>query len=182
MSQVQLLANIPASTTFDDPATKGPAFEWIRWIQGELIDLLNRIILNRVTASTNATAVVCNGAIQSTGIGTIGINPKRYAEVWLNARVTFNLSGNGTLYIYVYRTIGAIPANGAAPGGGDVIVAGDSFAGPATVGGQNVNGSLSWIDTGLDKTKKYLYYFAVKGTNALTANLINASQMMVSEL
>jgi hypothetical protein len=147
----------------------------------EIVDALSRPSSNRVTATTNATAIACNGAVQSTGIGTGQILPSRFAEIWVKARATFNLSSNGTLYIYVYRTLGAIPANGAAPNGGDVAVAGDSFAGPATVGGQNMNGSLSFIDTGLDQTKKYSYYFAVKGTNALTANLVNASQIMASE-
>lgn len=176
---VQLLDNMPADTPFDNKGV--PFFGWIRWLQS-LVDLVNRVVLNRVTASTNATAVVCNAAVQSTGIGTGAITPKRYAELWINARATFNLSGAGTLYIFVYRTLGAIPANGAAPGVGDVAVAGDSFAGPATVGGQNMSGAMSWIDSGLDKTKPYKYYFAVKGTNALTANLVNSSQMQVSEL
>lgn len=179
MSQ-NLLPNLPTQTLFDDTKTNTPSFPWLQWFQS-LIDLVNRIVSNRVTASTNATAVVCNGAVQSSGVGTIAIQPARYAELWVNARVTFNLSAGGTLYLYVYRTLAAVPANGAAPNAGDVIVAGDSFAGPA-LGTQNVNGSLSWIDSGLDKTKKYLYYLAVKGTNALTANLVNSSQLQVSEL
>ena len=179
---VQLLSNIPADTAFDDPKTKGPSYPWILWFQRELIDLLNRIILNRVTASTNATAVVCNGAIQSTGIGTIGIQPKRYAEHLVMARVTFNENGAGLTFVYVYRTTGNVPANGAAPNGGDVIVAGDAFAGPADVVNQNFVGTLAFIDTGLSKTQAYKYYLAIKGPNAATVNLINASQMMVSEL
>jgi|SRR5665213_2329245 len=177
---VQLLPNVPTQIMFDDAKNNVPSFTWLQWIQS-VVDLINRVVSNRVTAS-GAAAVTCNGAVQSTGVGTIGINPQRYAELWINARVTFNLSAPGTLYVYVVRTLGAIPANGAAPGGSDVIVAADAFAGPATVGGQNMSGALSWIDSGLDQTKKYLYYFAVKGTNALTANLAASSQMQVSEL
>src|SRR5262249_10782600 len=142
---------------------------------------LNRPLLNRVTASTNATAVNLNGNAQSTGIGCGPITPKRYAEFTVKARVTFNISGAGTLYVFVYRTLSAIPVNGAAPNGGDVIGGGDAFAGPATVGGQNVSASLSFIDTGLDVTKQYRYYLAFKGTNALVGNLVNSSQLLVLE-
>lgn len=152
----------------------------VRFLQS-VSDIVARPLNNRLTASTNATAVACNGAIQSTGIGTGAQTPSRFAEFLIKARVTFNLSGAGTLYVYLYRTTGAIPANGAAPGVNDIIVGGDSFAGPATVGGQNMNGTLSLFDTGLSQSQSYKYYFAVKGTNGLTANLINNSQMQVSE-
>lgn len=179
MSQPNLLEVMPVNSGFNEKSGQ-PSFAWLRWMQS-LVDLLDRVVLNRVTASTSATAVACNGAVQSTGIGTGALTPKRYAEAWIQARATFNLSGAGTLYLFVYRTLGTIPANGAAPGGGDVVVGGDSFAGPATVGAQNMNGTLSWIDSGLDKTKSYKWYFAVKGTNALTANLVNSSQLQVSE-
>src|SRR5215468_6704182 len=86
----------------------------VRWLQG-LVDLVNRPVLNRVSASTNSTAVALNGNAQSTGIGAGTIQPKRYAELTVKARVTFNISGAGTLYVFVYRTTGAIPANGSAP-------------------------------------------------------------------
>jgi hypothetical protein len=161
-----------------DPGTTH--FNRVRYLQ-QIDDTLNRPLLNRVTASTNATAVNLNGAVQSTGIGAGPITPKRYAEFTVKARVTFNISAGGTLYVFVYRTTGAIPANGAAPGGADIIVGGDSFAGPATVAGQNMNGAFSFIDTGLDVTKQYRYYLAVKGTNALVGNLVNASQLLVLE-
>jgi hypothetical protein len=176
----ELLEQMPSATMFDDLAKKSPAWGWVRWIQS-LADLISRPVLNRVTASTSATAVALNGSPQSTSIGTGAITPKRYAEVWVSARVTFNISAGGVLRVSVYRTTGAVPANGAAPNGGDVIVAGDSFAGPATIAGQNMSGSLSFIDTGLDVTKAYKYYFAFTGTNALTGNLVNTSSLQVSE-
>jgi hypothetical protein len=152
-----------------------------RWLQ-TLSDVIGRPVNNRVTASTNAVAVNLNGAAQSTGIGTGPIMPSRYGEHLVQARVTFSISANGTLYAYVYRTTGAIPANGAAPNGGDVIVGGDAFAGPATVAGQTVIGTLSIFDMGLKSSQSYRYYLAVLGTNGLTANFINASQIIASEL
>ena len=155
-------------------------FPRVRWLQS-VSDIVARPLNNRLTASTNATAVVCNGAIQSTGIGTGAQTPSRFSEFLVKARVTFNLSGAGTLYVYVYRTTGAIPANGAAPNGGDVAVAGDAFAGPATVGGQNMVGTLAFIDAGLSQSTQYKYYFALRGTNGLTGNLVNNSILMVSE-
>lgn len=175
---VKLLEDMPSAVPFD--TGKSPSIAWVRWLQS-VAALFDRPVTNRVSVSTNATAVNLNGAVQSTGIGTAAITPARYAELWVNARVTFGLSGNGTLRVFVYRTTGAIPANGAAPNGGDVVVGGDAFAGPATVAGQSVNGSLSFIDGGLSQAKGYSYYFAVSGTNALTATLINSSQLQVSE-
>src|SRR5436309_3947178 len=156
MSQTELLDKIvPAD--WDSKKPGATHFPRVRWLQS-VSDIVARPLNNRLTASTNATAVVCNGAVQSTGIGTGAQTPSRFAEFLVKARVTFNLSGAGTLYIYLYRTTGAIPANGAAPGVNDVIVGGDSFAGPATVGGQNMNGTLSWFDTGLSQSAAYKYY------------------------
>ena len=155
-------------------------FDQHRWLQG-LSDLLNRPILNRVSNSTNATAVNTNGNVQSSGIGAGPIQPKRYAEFTVKARATFNINSAGPAFVYVYRTTGAIPANGAAPNGGDVIVGGDAFMGGATVSGQNESGTLSFLDTGLDVSKQYRYYLAVKGPNTNVLNLINASQLLVME-
>src|SRR6266571_2577366 len=175
MAQTELLDKlIPADWDSGKPGKTG--FARMRFLQG-ISDIVARPLNNRLTASTNATAVACNGAVQSTGIGTGAQMPSRFAEFLVKVRVTFNLSGAGTLYVYLYRTTGAIPANGAAPGVNDVIVGGDSFAGPATVGGQNMNGSFSFFDSGLSQSVNYRYYFAVKGTNGLTANLVNGSQM-----
>lgn len=179
MSQTELLDKlVPSDWDSGKPGKTG--FPRMRFLQG-ISDIVARPLNNRLTASTNATAVNANGAVQSTGIGTGAQTPSRFAEFLVKARVTFNLSGAGTLYVYVYRTTGNIPANGAAPNVGDVAVAGDSFAGPATVGGQNMNGTLAFIDQGLSQSQAYKYYFAVKGTNALVANLVNSSQLMISE-
>lgn len=179
MAQTELLDKlIPGDWDSKKPGNTG--FNRVRFLQG-ISDIVARPLNNRLTASTNATAISCNGVVQSTGIGTGAQTPSKFAEFLIKARVTFNLNGAGTLYVYLYRTTGAIPANGAAPGSGDVIVGGDPFAGPATVGGQNTIGTLSWFDTGLSQSQSYRYYFAVKGTNGLTANLVNNSQMQVSE-
>lgn len=179
MGSRQLIEQIEPSQ-WDSPKPGTSGFPRVRWLQ-QVVDTLNRPLLNRVTAFTNALAVNLTGAIQSTGLGCGPITPKRFAELTVKARVTFNISGAGTLYIYVYRTTGAIPANGSAPGGGDIIVGGDAFAGPATVNGQNMAGTLSTLDTGLDVSTGYRYYFAVKGTNTLVGNLVNSSQMIVME-
>lgn len=153
----------------------------VRWLQ-QLNDVIRRPVANRGTATTNATAVNTNGAIQSTGIGlAAALNPKRYGEFTIKARVTFNINSAGPAFIYVYRTLGAIPANGAAPGGGDVIVGGDAFTGGPTSSGVNQSASFSFIDTGLDKTKSYRYYLAVQGPNANVLNLVNSSQLFVLE-
>ena len=158
----------------------GSGTERVRWLQG-LNDLIRRPVMNRQTATTSATAVTCNGAVQSTGIGTGLLNPKRYAELTVKARVTFNINSAGPTYVYVYRTTGAIPANGAAPNVGDVVVGGDSFVGGPTSSGVNQSGALSFIDSSLDVTKQYRYYFAVKGPNGNTHNLVNSSQLFVLE-
>lgn len=144
-------------------------------------DLVNRPVANRVSASTSATAVNLNGAVQSTGIGTGTITPVRYGEVWVQARATFKISAAGALYLFVFRTTGAIPANGAAPNAGDIPVGGDAFAGPATVAGQNLSGTHSFIDSGLNEKQAYRYYFAVQGTNGTVASLVNNSQIQASE-
>src|SRR5437899_176042 len=125
---MQLLDKIiPADWDSKKPGSSH--FPRVRWLQ-TVDDIVARPLNNRLTASTNATAIVCNGAVQSTGIGTGAQMPSRFAEFLVKARATFNLSGAGTLYVYVMRTAGNIPANGAAPGVNDVIVSGDSFAGP----------------------------------------------------
>lgn len=160
------------------PAT-GSGFPRTRYLQ-QVDDTLNRPVRNRLTASTNATAVNLNGNAQSTGVGAGTIYPNRYLEITVKARVTFNISAGGTLYVYVYRTTGSIPTNGNAPGGSDVIVGGDAF-GLATVAGQNVPATLSFLDSGLDKTKAYSYYLAFKGTNGLVGNLVNSSQLLCME-
>jgi hypothetical protein len=163
-----------------DDAKPGSGFPRVRWLQG-LSDLVNRPVINRATASTNATAIACNGAVQSTGIGTQTLQPKRYAELTVKARVTFNLNSAGPAFHYIYRTLGAIPANGAAPNAGDVIVGGDSFLGGPTTTGVNQAGAFSFLDSGLDVSKSYRYYLAVKAPNGNTLNVINASQLLVME-
>jgi hypothetical protein len=70
----------------------------VRWLQG--VDLFNRPAINRAQASTNATAIVANGAVQSTGIGTQLLQPKRYAEFTIKARITFNINSVGPAYVY----------------------------------------------------------------------------------
>jgi hypothetical protein len=176
----QLLENLEPQHWDSAKPQPGSGFQRVRWLQG-LSDLLNRPVINRAQQSTNATAVATNGTGQSTGIGTQALQPKRYAELTVKARVTFNLSVNGAAYIYVYRTLGAIPANGAAPHAGDVVVGGDAFAGGSVTAGINQSGAFSFIDTGLDVTKKYSYYLAVRGPNPAVLNLINASQLFVLE-
>lgn len=156
-------------------------FPRVRYLQ-QIDDTLNRPLLNRVTVSTNATAVSANGSVQSSGVGTGTIQPKRYAELTVKARVTFNVNSvSGPAFIYVYRTTGAVPANGSAPGGGDVAVGGDAFIGGPVSSGVNQSGAFSFIDTGLDPTKKYRFYLAIKAPNGTTLNLVNASQLFILE-
>jgi hypothetical protein len=158
----------------------GSGTQRVRWLQS-VTDLFNRPVINRGTAATSATAVAANGAVQSTGIGTGLLQPKRYGEFTVKARVTFNVNSVGPAFVHVYRTLGAIPANGAAPNAGDVIVGGDAFMGGPTGNGVNQCGAFSFIDTGLDQNKSYRYYLAVKGPNGNNLNLVNASQLFVLE-
>ena len=176
----QLLENIEPQHWDSAKPQPGSGFQRVRWLQ-QLSDLVNRPVLNRASNTTNATAINTNGVVQSTGIGTGLLQPKRYAELTVKARVTFNVSVNGAAYIYVYRTLGQIPANGAPPNAGDVIVGGDAFAGGAVTATINQSGAFSFIDTGLDVTKSYRYYLAVLGPNPAVLNLINASQLFVLE-
>jgi hypothetical protein len=72
----------------------GSGFRRVRWLQ-QLTDLLNRPVLNRLSASTNATVVNATGAVLSTGVGSGLMQPKRYTEFTVKARVSFNLVGGG---------------------------------------------------------------------------------------
>lgn len=157
-------------------------FPQVRWLQG-LDDLLNRPVNNRLANSTSNAAIVANGNVQSSGVGVGPMLPKRYGEFTVKARVTFNLNSVGPAYVYIYRTLFpfAIPVNGAAPNAGDVIVSGDAFTGGAMTAGVNQSAALSFLDSGLDVTKRYSYYLAVKAPNGNTLNLVNASQLVVME-
>src|ERR1017187_1529320 len=176
----QLLENIvPGDWDSQEPQTNS-GFSRTRWLQG-VSDLVSRPVNNRLTNSTSNTAVAANGNVQSSGIGTGLQQPKRYAEFTVKARVTFNLNSVGPAYVYVYRTLLAIPANGAAPNVGDVVVGGDAFAGGAMTVAVNESAAFSFLDSGLDVTKRYSYYFAVKAPIGNVLNLVNASQLLVME-
>jgi hypothetical protein len=156
-------------------------FQRVRWLQG-VSDLVKRPVANRATATTSATAVNTTGGAVSTGIGCGPLQPKRYAEFTIKARVTFHINTSGPAYLYVYRTTGPIPANGALPNPGDVIVGGDAFAGGATPGaGTNQIGVFSYLDTGLSVNTQYRYYLAVNAGNGSVVNLVNSSQLLVME-
>jgi hypothetical protein len=172
--------NVPVAAFGHDP--KGVhAVTRQRWLQDNVVDVLARPSTNRVQVATNATAVNLNGATQSTGIGTGAIKPLKYAETQVQARVTLNASANGSFYVFVYRTTGAIPANGAAPNAGDVIVGTDAFGGGTLVAGVFTPATLQFTDTGLNQNLSYKYYLAVSGPNGDVLNLINGSQVIVSE-
>jgi len=176
----QLLENIVPLHWDSGKPQAGSGFPRVKFLQS-ISDLFNRPVNNRLSASTNATATTCNGGVQSTGIGTGLQQPKRYAEFTVKARVTFNVNSVGPAFVYVYRTLGPIPANGAGPNAGDVIVGGDSFLGGPTTSGVPQCGAFSFLDSGLDATKQYRYYLAVLGPNGNTLNLVNASQLLVME-
>jgi len=181
MAQTELLEKLVPDHWESQKPQPGSGTNRVKWLQ-QLNDVIRRPVMNRGSAATNATATNCTGAIQSTGIGLPNsLRPLRYGEFTIKARVTFNINSTGPAFVYVYRTLGAIPANGAAPGGGDVIVGGDAFTGGPTSSGVNQSASFSFIDTGLDKSKNYQYYLAVKGPNATVHNLVNNSQLFVLE-
>jgi len=170
-----LLDNI-VSSDWDGGKAGAPRTKWLQ----RAADLINRPVLNRLAASTSATAVNTNGAVQSTGIGVGPLQPKRYGEFTVKARVTFNVNA-AAVYVYVYRTTGAIPANGAGPNAGDVVVGGDAFAGGSVTSGVNQTGALSFLDTGLSTAGSYRYYLAVSAVTGKVANLVNSSQLLVME-
>lgn len=171
---------VPVDWDSQKPAP-GSGFQRVRWLQG-VSDLVKRPVANRGTASTSATAVNGTGGVVSSGIGCGPLQPKRYAEFTVKARVTFNINAAAVCYLYVYRTLGAIPANGAPPNAGDVVVGGDAFAGGSIPGaGVNQIGTLSFLDTGLNVNDKYNYYLAVNAPNGDVVNLVNSSQVLVME-
>ena len=171
---------VPEQWDSGKPAT-GSGFNRVRHLQS-VDDLVNRPVLNRDNASTNAIAVNANGAVQSIGFGTVQLQPMRYAEFTVKARVTFNVNSAGPAFVYVYRTVSAaIPAVGAPPNAGDVVVGGGSFMGGATTAGVNESGSFSSLDTGLSVNTKYRYYLAVEAPNGSILNLVNSSQLLVME-
>lgn len=169
----------PADWDSGKPAVNS-GFSRVRHLQS-ISDLAKRPIVNRSTASTSATAVHCDGTPQSSGIGTIPQTPMRYAEFTVKARVTVQIDSAGPAYVSVYRTLGNIPANGAAPNAGDVIVGGDAFMGGAMTSGVNESGALSFLDTGLSQTTPYRYYLAVTGPMGSVAQLLHSSQLLVME-
>jgi len=176
MSRELLETIVPG--VWDSPKSQGAPRT--RWLQ-QLNDLIRRPVLNRLSNSTINTAVASTGNPVSTGVGIGPIQPKRYGEFTVKARVTFKTSGNAVAYVYVYRTTGAIPANGAPPNAGDVIVGGDAFMGGSMVTGQSAVGALSYLDSGLNENAKYHYYLATAAPNGQTATLFNNSQLLVME-
>src|SRR5277367_6153853 len=74
-----------------------------RFLQ-KLSDVVARPVNNRVQAPTTPAAVVCNGAVQSTGIGTGPIMPMLFGEHLVQARVTLNAPVAGNYYSYTYRS------------------------------------------------------------------------------
>jgi len=180
MSSRSLLENlVPEDWDSGKPAANS-GFSRVRYLQG-IDDLVNRPLLNRLGLVAPNTAVALNGTPQSTAIGVSGLTPKRYAEFTVKARVTFNINSIGPAYVYVYRTLGAIPAKGAAPNVNDVIVGGDAFVGGPMTAGVNQSGSFSFLDSALSTTQKYSYYLAVVGPNGNVLNLVNSSQLLVME-
>lgn len=175
----QILDTIGSEWDQGDPA--GHGFTRKRWLQ-TLSDVVSRPIANRVQMAAPAPVVVnCNGTIQSTGIGTIAILPGKYAETQVQSRVTLNAGGAGVFQVYVMRTTGNIPALGAAPNAGDVIVSGDSFGGGSLAAGVNTPATLAAFDQNLSQTTKYKYYLAVLGPGGQALNLVNNSQLNASE-
>lgn len=182
MPSRQLLETLdPAHWDSQEPAPNS-GFNRMRWLQG-LSDLVNRPVNNRLTAQTSATAIAANGTIQSSGVGTALMQPKRYAEFTVKARVTFRLNSVGPAYLYVVRTVfpHTIPANGAALNAGDVIVGGDAFSGGMVPSGGNQAAAFSFLDSGLSVNSKYSYYLAIQAPNGNVLNLVNNSQLLVME-
>jgi hypothetical protein len=171
---------VPADWDSQKPSANS-GFGRVRWLQG-VSDLVKRPLANRALVISPDPAVNMIGSPVSSGIGTGLLQPKRYAEFTVKARVTFYINSAAPAYLYVYRTQGAIPAIGQQPNAGDVIVGGDAFAGGATPGaGVNQIGAFSYLDTGLNLNEKYSYYLAVNAASGLVVNLINNSQLLVME-
>lgn len=173
----RVLPNLTPQQWDGEKSTQQPRTNYLQNVD----DTIQRPINNRLTAASTGTNVNCNGAVQSSGIGVGTLQPKRYAEFTVKACVTFEINSVGPAYVYVYRTTGAIPANGAAPNAGDVAVGGGSFTGGAMTSGVNESGSLSFLDTGLSVSQTYSYYLAVKGSNGNTLTLASGSQVLVME-
>jgi hypothetical protein len=172
---------VPADWDSQKPSANS-GFQRTRWLQG-VNDLVKRPVVNRALVIAPDPAVNTTGSPVSTGIGTPNpLQPKRYAEFTVKARVTYNINATVPAYLYAYRTVGAVPANGAPPNAGDVIVGGDAFAGGATPGsGVNQIGTFSYLDTGLSVNLKYTYYLAVSAASGHVVNIINSSQILVME-
>lgn len=169
----QLIQHIVPQTWDSQKPVAGSGTQRVRYLQ-DVNDVINRPVTNRQTASSNTT-VAANGSNQSTGIGTGKQQPKKYAEFTVKARVTYNLNASQTLYLYIYRTTGNIPANGAAPNGGDVVVGGGAFAGGMQASGVNQAASFSFLDTGLSVSQQYRYYLGIAAPNGTTVTILSSS-------
>lgn len=178
----QLLEQISPSTwESGQSGSTSTGFLRTKWLQN-LNDLLNRPVLNRGQASTNGTTFEASGAVQSTGIGIpAALQPKRYAELTVKARVSFSLSSAGPAFLFVYRSTIGTPAEGVAPHASDVVVGGGSFAGGAMTPNVSQSASFSFLDSGLSVTAKYFYYFAIEGPSGSLFTLAKSSQLLVME-
>ncbi len=177
---------MPADWDSQTPGTN-TGFGRVRHLQN-ISDLVDRPLNNRLSVVAPATPIACSGAAESSGIGVGPMQPKRYAEFTVKARVSFSIVGVGPAYIFVYRTkapsstVSAIPAAGASPNLGDVIVGGDAFMGGPMVSGLNQSGSFSFLDTGLSVTGQYSYYCLAAGGPAGQVLTLGAnSQLLVME-
>lgn len=161
-----------------EDAGKHPSL--IRWLQS-LVDLLGRPTNNRVSASQGANYSVTSAADVSSGVGTGPITPKRYGETFvLGIAAGTNSTNNSPVVISIYRTSGAIPAQGAAPNAGDVRVAYAVIW--VAVGGETWQLPLVGQDTGLSLTTPYRYYFTVSnGTGGGQTTINAAGNFTVSE-
>lgn len=144
-------------------------------------DAVVRHINNRAQAPATAAAIVCNGARQSTGLGTTALQPSRYGEFQINARVTLNAPVAGNFFVYVYRSTVGVPAAGTAPAGGDVVVGSGAFGGGALPAGVDTPATVTLFDQNLNQQLQYFYYLAVQGPNTDTLNLAAGSQLTASE-
>jgi len=176
----ELLPTLVPADWDSGTSAQNSGFNRVRYLQS-INDLVKRPLVNRASSSTLDPAILADGSVQSSGVGCAPLQPMRYAEFTVKARVTFNVNSSGPAYVYVYRTLGSIPPNGAAPNLGDVCIGGDAFTGGAMTAGVNQSGAFSYLDTGLAVNKKYSYYLAVMAPNGNTLNLVNSSQVLAME-
>lgn len=131
---------------------------------------------NGGTAVTNGTLSMASSTQQSYGAG-VTITLRNSGRVFTEAQIYINSSvANTAVNVYLYRTTGAVPAQGSAVSGTGLITK-QFFTASTTILLPTV---FMWTDTGPTNGTTYSYYFALSTSGGVdTVKLLIDSQLTI---